>query len=164
MCSTVCTKEILNRRRGRWGFRTLCCDVFGLLKNQCLRNKNNKVSRSNVNKHELVYGESSPNARNARCLFIICVIVYNLYYCCYAKTISSAVQKRHSKVYGNRIAPSFYLILLDSMYLHCKHCLTRQEECTNDWNLEIRISVYQNQQESLLIIINNKNIVKVKFK
>ena len=104
------------------------------------------------------------HARDARCLFIICVIVYNLYYCCYAKTISSAVQKRHSKVYGNRIAPSFYLILLDSMYLHCKHCLTRQEECTNDWNLEIRISVYQNQQESLLIIINNKNIVKVKFK
>ena len=24
------------------------------------------------------------------CLFIICVIVYNLYYCCYAKTSSSA--------------------------------------------------------------------------
>ena len=35
-----------------------------------------------------------------------------LCYCCYAKTSSSAVQKRHSKVYGNLIAPSFYLILL----------------------------------------------------
>ena len=44
-------------------------------------------------------------ARDARCLFIIRVIVYNLYYCCYAKTSSSAVQKRHSKVYGNPIAP-----------------------------------------------------------
>jgi len=35
---------------------------------------------------------------------------YNLYYCCYAKTSSSAVQKRQSKVYGNPIAPSFYSI------------------------------------------------------
>ena len=43
---------------------------------------------------------------------VICVIVCNLYYCCYAKTSSSAVQKRHSKVYGNPIAPSFYSILL----------------------------------------------------
>ena len=51
------TKEILNIRRGRQGFRTLCCDVFGLLKNQFLRN--NKGSRSNVNKHELVNCESS---------------------------------------------------------------------------------------------------------
>ena len=33
-------------------------------------------------------------ARVARCLFIICVIVYNLYYCCYAKTSSSAVSKK----------------------------------------------------------------------
>ena len=41
--------------------------------------------------------------RDARYLFIFCVIVYNLYYCCYAKTSSSAVQKRHSKVYGNPI-------------------------------------------------------------
>ena len=40
-----------------------------------------------------------------QCLFIICVIVYNLYYCYYAKTSSPAVQKRHSKVYGNPIAP-----------------------------------------------------------
>ena len=35
-----------------------------------------------------------------------------LCYCGYAKTSSSAVQKRHSKVYGNPIAPSFYSILL----------------------------------------------------
>ena len=40
-----------------------------------------------------------------------------LYYCCYAKTSSSAVQKRHSKVYGNLIAPSFYSILLAYMPL-----------------------------------------------
>ena len=59
------SKEILNRRRGRQGFRTLCCGVFGLLKNQFLRNNNNKGSRSNVNKHKLVYGESSYNARDA---------------------------------------------------------------------------------------------------
>ena len=68
---------------------------------------NNKGSRSNVNKHELVNGVSCWDARR---LFIICVIVYNLYYCCYAKTSSSAVQKRHSKVYGKPIAPSLYSI------------------------------------------------------
>ena len=73
-------------------------------------NNNNKGSRSNVNKHELENGESSFNARYARCLFIICVIVYNLYYCCYAKTSSSAVPKRHSKVYGKPIPPSLYSI------------------------------------------------------
>ena len=103
----------LNRRRGRYDFRTLCCDVFSLLKTQFLRNNNNKGSRSNVNKHELVYGESSSYALEMPDVqFIICVIVYNLYYCCYAKTSSSAVQKRHSKVYGNLIAPSLYSILL----------------------------------------------------
>ena len=30
-------------------------------------------------------------------VFIICVIVYNLYYCCYAKTSSSAVQNVSDK-------------------------------------------------------------------
>ena len=57
------------------------------------------------------------NARYARCLFIFCVIVYNLYYCCYAKTSSSAVQKRHSKVYGKPIAPSLYSILFAYPYV-----------------------------------------------
>ena len=62
------------------GFCTLCCDVFGLWRTSFFRNNNNKGNRSNVNKHE-----SSSNAREARCLFIICVIVYNLYNCCYVK-------------------------------------------------------------------------------
>ena len=106
------TQRELNTRRGQQGFRTLCCDVCGLLENQFLRNNNNKGSRSNVNKHELVHGESSSNAEMHQCLFIICVIVYNLYYCCYAKTSSPAAQKRHSKVYGNPIAFSLYSILL----------------------------------------------------
>ena len=39
-----------------------------------------------------------------------------LCYCCYAKTRSSAVQKRHSKVYTETLAPSFYSILLDNIY------------------------------------------------
>ena len=54
----------------------------------------------------------SPLKNRQRCQMsvIICVLVYNLCYCCYAKTSSSAVQKRHSKVYGNPIAPSFYSI------------------------------------------------------
>jgi len=41
----------------------------------------------------------------------ICVIVYNLYYCCYAKTSSSAVQKRHSKVYGTLSPPPIQYFL-----------------------------------------------------
>ena len=65
-CSNIQhSKEILNRRRGRQGFRTLSVHVFGRLKNQFLRNNNNKGSRSNVNKHELVSGES---CRDGRCL------------------------------------------------------------------------------------------------
>ena len=70
----------LNRRRGRQGFRTLCCDVFGLLKNQFLRNNNNKGSRSNVNKHELVYGESSSTARDEPdvCLYHLCYCLQSL--------------------------------------------------------------------------------------
>ena len=59
------TQGELNTRRGQQGFRTLCCDVFGLLENQFFRNNNNKGSRSNVNKYELVYGESSSNARDS---------------------------------------------------------------------------------------------------
>ena len=50
---------------------------------------------------------------------IICVLVYNLYYCCYAKTSSSAVQKRNSKVYGNPINRPlllFYIFLCTFMY------------------------------------------------
>ena len=76
-----------------------------------MRNKNNKGSKSNVNKHELVYGGSSSNARDAP------MSVYHLCYCLqsllfyYAKT-SPAVQICHSKVYGNPIAPSLYSILL----------------------------------------------------
>ena len=40
-----------------------------------------------------------------------------LSYCCYAITSSPAVQIRHSKVYGNPIAPSLYSILLDHIIL-----------------------------------------------
>ena len=65
----------LNTRRGQQGFRTLCCDVFGLLENQFLCNNNDKGSRSNVNKHQLVYGESSSYARDAP------MSVYHLCYC-----------------------------------------------------------------------------------
>ena len=43
-----------------------------------------------------------------------------LCYCCYAKTSSSAVQKRHRKVYGNPIAHSFYSILLGWWKRRCK--------------------------------------------
>ena len=32
----------LNTRSGQQGFRTLCCDVFGLLEDQFLGNNNNK--------------------------------------------------------------------------------------------------------------------------
>ena len=66
------------------------------------------------------------------------MFVYHLCYClqslfyCYAKTSSSAVQKRHSKVYGNPIAPSFYSILLDLTHLlsylsTCNHAISQTE-------------------------------------
>ena len=64
---------------GRLGFRTLCCDVFGLLKNQFLRNNNNKSSRSNVNKHELAYGESSSNARDAPDVCLSFVLLFTIF-------------------------------------------------------------------------------------
>ena len=66
-------------RRGRLGFRTLCCDVFGLLKNLFLRNNNNKGSQSNVNKHELVYGESSSNARDAPDVCLSFVLLFTIF-------------------------------------------------------------------------------------
>ena len=69
----------LKRRRGRQGFRTLCCDVFGLLKNKFLRNNNNKGSRSKVNKHELVYGESSSNARDAPDVCLSFVLLFTIF-------------------------------------------------------------------------------------
>ena len=70
----------LNARRGQQGFRTLCCDVFGLLENsQFLRNNNNKGSRSNVNKHELVYGESSSNARDAPNVCLSFVLLFTIF-------------------------------------------------------------------------------------
>ena len=99
-------------RRGRLGFRTLCCDVFGLLKNLFLRNNNNKGSQSNVNKHELVYGESSSNARDAPDVCLSFVLLFTIFIIVVTQTNSSAVQKHHSKVYGTPIAPSFYSILL----------------------------------------------------
>ena len=49
--------------------------------------------------------------KNHRLLTHVCLHQIDcLCYCCYAKTSYSAVQKRHSKVYGNPIAPSFYSI------------------------------------------------------
>ena len=69
----------LNRRRGRLGLRTLCCAVFGLLKNQFLRNNKNKGSRSNVNKHELVYGESSSNPRDSPDVCLSFVLLFTIF-------------------------------------------------------------------------------------
>ena len=75
-------------------------------------------------------------ARDARSLFIICVIVYNPYYCCYAKTSSSAVQKRHSKVYGNPIAPSLGKIIKQSkMYKTQNAVFIKEIYITNPFSL-----------------------------
>ena len=72
-----------------------------------------------------------------QCLFIICFIVYNLYYCFYAKTSSPAAQIRHSKVYGNPIAPSLYSILLGifktSLYIY----IFQDEKCRLMRNLSL---------------------------
>ena len=76
------------------------------------RNNNNKGNRSNVNKHELDNGEYSSNARYARCLFIICVIVYNLYYCCYAKLVLQQFKNVTAKCTENLSPPPCILYLL----------------------------------------------------
>ena len=66
-----------------------------------------------INKHLafLALDEDSPYTNS--CLFTLDRLPF---YYCYAKTNSLAVQKRHSKVYGNPIAPSFYSILLGLKY------------------------------------------------
>ena len=44
-----------------------------------MRNNNNKGSRSNVNKHELVYGESSTNAGNAPNVCLSFVLLFTIF-------------------------------------------------------------------------------------
>ena len=44
-----------------------------------MRNNNNKGSRSNVNKHELVYGESSSNARDAPNACLSFVLLFTIF-------------------------------------------------------------------------------------
>ena len=62
-------------------------------------------------------------ARDTRCLFIICVIVYNHYYCCYAKTSSSAVQKRHSSVRKPNCPLLLFNISLDTCIIPSIHLI-----------------------------------------
>ena len=79
---------------------------------------------------------------------IIYVLVYNLCYCCYAKTSSSAVQKRHSKVYGNPIAPSLYSILLVCLHI-CPGlytllvCILAQDWLFTHWP-NVKYEMFQN--------------------
>ena len=76
-----------------------------------------KGSRFNVNKHVLVYGESSFNAPEMPDVCLSFVLLFTIFiFGCYAKINSPAVQNRHCKVYGNPIAPSFYSILLGSSF------------------------------------------------
>ena len=80
-----------------------------------------------------------------RCqMSVYTVIVYNLYYCCYAKTRSSAVQKRHSKLYGNPIAPSFYTILLVSVCisLSLHYSTVQYMTCSISKGLAYTITLY----------------------
>ena len=57
-------------KEGALGFPYTLLSRFWTAEELVLRNNNNKGSRSNENKHELVYGESLSNAPD---------------YCCYAK-------------------------------------------------------------------------------
>ena len=119
-----------------------------------MRNNNNKGSRSNVNKHELVYGESSSNAEMHQCLFIICVIVYNLYYCCYAKTSSPAAQKTSQQSVRKPYCP---LLVFNS---HCFE-LNFQQESTLIYivpNLERTLDLKRQFTEFSLISPSNRKL------
>ena len=83
-----------------------------------MRNNNNKGSRSNVNKHELIYGESSSNAKDALYVCLSFVLLFTIFIIVVTqKLVLQQSKKRHSKVYGNPIAPSFYSILLGLKYI-----------------------------------------------
>ena len=49
------------------------------MKNYFLRNNNNKGSRSNVNTHELVYGESSSNAPEMPDVCLLFVLLFTIF-------------------------------------------------------------------------------------
>ena len=101
--------------------------------------------------------------------------VYHLCYClqslcfCYAKTSSSAVQKRHSKVYGNLIAPLFYSILLGHRYSYLSRgrkrhvCVSVPKECVSVYCTKglygrfiqyVRISGFVQSRRVHLFIVN----------
>ena len=62
-----------------------------------------------INRHRCISGVDEDSPYTNSCLFTLDRLPN---YCCYAKTSPPAVQIRHSKVYGNPIAPSLYSILL----------------------------------------------------
>ena len=102
----------LNTRRGQYPWVSvhfavtfLDCWRTSFCVKTIIKLVNNNTNDKQTFGASLALDEDSPYT-NSCCLHQIGC----LYYCCQAKTSSSAVQKRHSKVYGNPIAPSFYSI------------------------------------------------------
>ena len=89
----------------------------------------------------------------------------HLYYCCYAKTSSPAVQKRHSKVYGNPIAPSLYSILLTNNHvLPPKGGHQRLKAIVSIFNYVLHgKGKFQNSYVSLLIFLCSIYLTLLKF-
>ena len=67
-----------------------------------------------INRHWCISALDEDSPYTNSCLFTLDRLPLLLLLPCYAKTSSPAVQKRHSKVHGNPIAPSLYSILLDA--------------------------------------------------
>ena len=106
----------LNTRRGQQGFRIhfavtfLDCWKTSSCVTTIIKIVNNNTNDKQTFGASLALDEDSPYTNS--CLF-------TLDYCCYAKTSSPVVQKRHRKVYENPISPSWYSILLGSEHPEC---------------------------------------------
>ena len=64
-----------------------------------------------INRHWCISALDEDSPYTNSCLFTLDRLPL---LCCYAKTSSPAAKIRHSKVYGNPIAPSLYSILLET--------------------------------------------------
>ena len=78
-----------------------------------MRKNNNKGSRSNVNKHELVYGESSSDARDAPNVCLSFVLLFTIFIIVVTQKLVLQQSKNvTAKCTETLLPPSLFSILL----------------------------------------------------